>query len=174
MKHLFTALATIILVPFLCGCSGADFKTARKAQLDGDYVTAARHWQELSDFGIPRAQVSLGRAYLKGEGVEKNPEQAFALFLRAAEEGDRVAAFELGRLYEKGLAAEKDGQRAAYYYRKSADQNYARGYYYLGRLYEKGDMIGKDLAQAEILYQKALSGGYQKAGDALERLKDNE
>lgn len=158
-----------LLMVVLTGC--ADLGTAREAHNAGEYETAVQHWEALSDFGVPEAQVGLGRAYLTGKGVPQNYGRAFELFEQAAKHEDRIAFFELGRLYEKGDAVAQDGQKAMHYYLRASDLGYVRGDYYIARLYERGGGgIDRDLETARKYYRKALDRGMERAEEDLRRL----
>jgi len=73
--------------------------------------------------GSVEAQIKLGRAYLEGKGVPKNPSQAFVWYLKAAEQGDAGGQNYLGMMYENGLGVERDYQQALNWYKKAASQD---------------------------------------------------
>ncbi|MBM4222878.1 MAG: sel1 repeat family protein [Gammaproteobacteria bacterium] len=52
--------------------------------------------------GVPKAQYYVANAYLKGSGVELNPNRAFRWFLQSARSGYRPAQYQVSYLYEKG------------------------------------------------------------------------
>jgi len=60
--------------------------------------------------------------YYTGEGVAKDPVQAFEWFRKAAEQGNSYGQDHLGMMYERGDAATKDPVQAASWYRKAAEQ----------------------------------------------------
>lgn len=61
--------------------------------------------------------------YSTGDGVEKNRQQAFQLFYKAACEGYAKAQNRLGECYQYGLGTVKNPEQAAIWYRKAAEQN---------------------------------------------------
>jgi TPR repeat protein len=61
----------------------------------GDYVPAIRLFRPLAEKGNPKAQNVLGAMYRKGQGVVRNPAQAFMWFSLAARRGDARAKAEL-------------------------------------------------------------------------------
>lgn len=69
-----------------------DMKTAKEAAARGDYQTAYYHYNELADFGMPKAKMELGKLYLYGNGVEADPEKALGLFEEARTLGDNKNA----------------------------------------------------------------------------------
>lgn len=73
---------------------------------------------------LPLAECQIGYCYLKGLGVEKDLEQAFAWTLRAAEHGDRDGQYNLGSFYEEGLGVKRDMEQAARWYLEAARQDH--------------------------------------------------
>jgi TPR repeat protein len=61
----------------------------------GDYVPAIRLFRPLAENGNPKAQGVLGKMYRKGQGVARNPVQAFMWFSLAARRGDARAGAEM-------------------------------------------------------------------------------
>jgi TPR repeat protein len=61
----------------------------------GDYVPAIRLFRPMAEQGNPKAQGVLGKMYRKGQGVARNPAQAFMWFSLAARRGDARAKAEL-------------------------------------------------------------------------------
>ena len=78
----------------------------------------------LAEQGYPLAECQIGYCYLKGLGVAKDLERAFAWTLRAAEHGDRDGQYNLGALYEEGLGVKRDLERAARWYLAAARQDH--------------------------------------------------
>ena len=163
LKILSVCLASLGILLTSC----ADMKSASSSYRDGRYEDATTQWQKLAEFGEPRAQVSLGRAYLSGKGVERDPQKARYWFEQAAAQDDPVAYFELGRIYDSGAGVEKAPNRALGYYRKSAELDYARGYYYLAHLQEQHGLASPEIIRYN--YQCALDRGYDRALDDIER-----
>ena len=57
----------------------------------GDYVPAIRLFRPLAEQGNPKAQSVLGKMYRRGQGVARNPAQAFMWFSLAAKRGEAKA-----------------------------------------------------------------------------------
>lgn len=171
-QHLRPSLTTIFAclalfgVAVMGGC--ADMKSASSSYKQGRYDDAVGQWEKLAEFGEPRAQVSLGRAYVAGKGVEPDAQKAKTLFEQAAAQGEPSAYFELARLHEKGLAVEQNPNKALELYRRSAEMGYARGYYYLAQLQERHGLASPEVIRYN--YQCALDRGYDRALDDIERM----
>ncbi|MDO9059575.1 MAG: hypothetical protein Q7U92_11240 [Bradyrhizobium sp.] len=67
----------------------------------GDYVPAIRLFRPLAEQGNPKAQSVLGKMYRKGQGVARNPAQAFMWFSLAARRGDARASAELREISQE-------------------------------------------------------------------------
>jgi len=117
---------------------------------------------------IPRAgdatsERLVGLAYLKGNGVPQDPEQAAIWLRKAADKGDAVGQVELGLLYMQGQGLPKDEGLAASWFRKAADQGNAMGQNMLGMFYEYGMGVPKNEALALSWLQKAVDQGEEHA-----------
>ena len=69
----------------------------------GDYAKALSEIRPLAEKGDPRCRYSMGVLYENGFGVEKNPQQAAAWYLKAAEQGNSDAQYNLGAMNEHGV-----------------------------------------------------------------------
>ncbi len=86
--------------------AGSALAQARLAwihDLSEENVAAVELYRASADQGHPDGQYGLGEMYAKGEGVEKNPDEAFLWFTRAAENGHAQAQRVLISAYENGL-----------------------------------------------------------------------
>src|SRR5437667_7467857 len=77
----------------------ADLETTKRAYQQKDYGTAFKESTVLAEQGNADAQVLLGRMYMMGQGVLKDPEQAIRWFKAAAGEGNADAQYFLGAIY---------------------------------------------------------------------------
>jgi hypothetical protein len=82
---------------------------------------AAELYKRAGDNGVVPALYNLAVMYSKGQGVEKNEEEAARLYRIAGYNGDADAEFNLGVIYENGEGVEKDLNKAMAYYRSSAN-----------------------------------------------------
>ena len=105
------------------------------------------------------AEYKRGVAYLQGEGVPKNEEEAVKWFAKAAELGNARAQFRLGRLYQTGTGVVKDEKEAAVWYAKAAEQGNVNAQFNLGFCYEWGEGVAKDEEEAVKWYAKAAEQG---------------
>ena len=80
------------------GTSGAlagPWEDGMAAYNRGDYVPAIRLFRPMAEQGNPKAQSVLGKMYREGQGVARNPAQAFMWFSLAARRGNARAKAEL-------------------------------------------------------------------------------
>jgi len=92
--------------------------------------------------GDRSAQFYVGCSYMyaSGNGVRKDPSQAFAWYLRAAEAGEpeASAACNLGVCYGNGTGVAADPAQANIWFRKSAEAGYPPGQLNLAKAYCRG------------------------------------
>lgn len=63
-------------------------------------------------------------AYENGEGVERDPTQAAALYCKAARLGDAASQFNLGWMYANGRGVERSDGTAAFFFHAAAEQGW--------------------------------------------------
>ena len=61
-----------------------------------------RWYRRAADLGNADAQNNLGNMYASGDGVRRDPREAFRWYMKAAEQGCAAAEINLGRMYETG------------------------------------------------------------------------
>ncbi|UTH75854.1 tetratricopeptide repeat protein [Chromobacterium sp. IIBBL 290-4] len=84
-------------------------------------------------------------------------------FWQAAEQGDRVAAFDLAMMDWKGEAGPVDKPGAVFWLNKSAAANLAQAQHALGLLAERGDGVPKSQTEATRWFALAARQGYEPA-----------
>ena len=99
----------------------AVFDQALSAYQGKDYAAALPLFREAAAQGFFKADRYIGLMYLNGEGVDKDPQQAFAAFSRASAK-DITGQYWLGYCYENGIGTAQDMAQAVYWYQKSAQR----------------------------------------------------
>jgi len=130
---------------------------------NGQYKQAFPVCSEAAEQGNADAQLTLGKMYAFGEGVQQDVVEAAKWFCKAAEQGDVKAQFGLGFMYANGRGVQQDYAKAAKWYLKAAEQGYAKAQNILGRMYDSGEGVQRDDAEAAKWYRKAAEQGYAKA-----------
>ena len=85
-----------------------------------------------------------------------NYENALAVWMKAAEEGDATAQVYVGEIYEKGWVGEADFATASTWYAKAAEQGDRRAQRRLAYFYDNGLGVGEDRDKALGLWRTAL------------------
>ncbi|CAI2173231.1 14958_t:CDS:2 [Funneliformis geosporum] len=73
---------------------------------------------------IPEAKLRYGDCLYHGKGVQKNLPEALEYFVKAADNGLKVAMFNAGHLYYVGIAGKKDQQKAIHYMKLAVYHEY--------------------------------------------------
>ena len=69
-----------------------EYRRGVAAHVAGDYAAALRIFRELARHGHAPAQFLLGSMYHKGEGVDRDPDEALVHYLLAANQREPRAA----------------------------------------------------------------------------------
>jgi hypothetical protein len=110
-----------------------------RALLTGDPAEAAAWVTSAAEYGLPAAQLRLGRMLLQGLGVVASATAALYWFERAAEQLDGEAMNMVGRCHENGWGCRRNLVAALDWYRRSAQAGYFRGQFnYAALLCEHG------------------------------------
>lgn len=88
---------------------------------DRDLLLAGRWASQAADAGHPGAQLLLGRMFLFGEQVERDPKAAVEWLSPAAEQGESEAMYLLGILTADGVGTKRDWIIALKWLKKAAD-----------------------------------------------------
>ena len=129
----------------------------------GWYRKAAEQGDAAGEYGV-------GEMYLAGEGVKKDPGQAWFWFARAADKKYGPAIIALANAYIRAAIdaepAAPDAARAAEWLRKAADFDYLPAVEALARAFREGGFgMARDAAQADRFTAKAESLRKKLAGD---------
>jgi len=134
----------------ICGglAHGADLKSAKRAYERKDYVLALKEFTPPAQQGNAEAQLYLGKMYMQGEGVLKDPNEAVKWLKTSAVQGNADAQFFLGSYY---LLPHIDIAEGVKWLRLSADQGQQDAQLLLGKSYLQGDKdLPRDPVQADM------------------------
>jgi hypothetical protein len=120
---------------------------------------AVAYYRKSADQGEPEGLYGLAGMYAVGEGVTRDSQEAFKLFVRAADAGHEHAARLVadGYLYGQfGLTEEqRNSEAAAQAIRRMAERDYVPAVEALAKAYRSGGFgIGPDAKEAEIWEEK--------------------
>src|SRR5262247_2326225 len=148
------SMAAILLCAGLT--AGADLESAKHAYQQEDYATALQDATVLAEQGQAEAQVLLGRMYLTGRGVPKDPDTALKWFKAAAVQGNADGAFLLGGMY---LLPRSDIPEGLRWVRLAAEQGNQDAQLLLGQNYMKGlPGLPRDPVQGGMWLRLAAKG----------------
>ncbi len=117
----------------------------------------------LAKQGYAPAQSRLGSCYVNGYGVEKNTQQAYECFRKAAEQGDARGMNGLGTCYELGQGVAQDYNQAISWYRKAIEKGDTCAQTNLGLCYANGLGVKQNYKEATDWFKKSAEQGYATA-----------
>jgi len=125
------------------------------------------NFSRLAAQGDAEAQNDLGTLYLKGEGVPRDPDRAYSLFLKSAEKGLASAQFNLGLCYLDGVGVPKSDKQAFLWFLKAARQDHQMSQYNVGLFLFNGQGVSKNYELGESWLLKADGNGSVEAAFSL-------
>lgn len=117
--------------------------------------------------GQSHADLALGRAYLSGRAVERDPKKAEILLLKARAGQPRQANADLGDLYFWGKSGKVDYARALEHYLVAGELGSAPSLNGAGWIYENGLDVEADPELAADFYARAIDAGSDMTLSAL-------
>lgn len=117
--------------------------------------------------GHTPSQLLMGRAYARGDGIEKNMQQARLWLELAALQGNNNAQFELGLMYFIGAGIERDYGNAREWWLESAISGNDKAQQRLGYMYSEGLGVERDFNRARDWYMKSANLGNAEAQTLL-------
>lgn len=161
--------AALTAAPAATVAAAAAAPAATCAQSFGakDWSTALGLCTRDAQAGDNSAQRSLGVMYMQGNGVSRDPAQAFTWFKKAADGGNRDAAYQLALMYESGRGVPRDATQATAWYRKAALLGDVDAEVKVGMAYENGTGVDASMDQGVLWYRKAAEEGSAWAQNRL-------
>jgi TPR repeat protein len=117
----------------------------------------------LAAHGSKMAQFTLGEAYYRGWGVEKDLEMAVEWYRKSANQGHAGAQAALGVSYLNGEGVQQDFSEALRWLKQAAHQGEAIGEHVLGKMYSFGIGIPIDRKRGFQLLSRAAERGLDEA-----------
>jgi TPR repeat protein len=154
--------------------SGGDGLAADPEKAEQLYAEAAKTVMAKAKSGNVYAQDRLGRLYLEGKGVPKDPKAGITWLNTAAVNGYIWAQMRLAQLFERGVdGVEPNGAMAARYYEMAAKQGAPGANYALAKIYAFSKDVARDGQRAAELFQQSAAEGnvdaYAMLGDLYGR-----
>lgn len=133
-----------------------------------DTVRSTELYIRAAEAGHNEAQNYLGYRLYRGDGVERNVEQALQWLENSAMAGNARAAGNLGYLLLYGDGVAHDDENAAFWLQIAADKGVATAMSMLGDLYMEGKGVELDSVKGMQYYRRAFERGLADAGYKLE------
>lgn len=135
------------------------------------YDDRFRKWQTQAEQGDPRAQYSLGNAYLKGNEVKKDINKAIEWFEKAAKQKHAKSEYKLGKLYYEGNSVRRNYSTSYRWIKKSAEHGHHPAQFLLGKMYALGHGTDKDLDIALDWLEKARADQFLPVAEEISRVR---
>ena len=187
----FIALVAIVAAIFAPATYASKKKdNAKKAQIEelltdgnkyfseGNFVNAAKCFEEVQKKGDVRGMHNLALCYAEGKGVIQDYKKAMKLYEKAAKKGYIESQIELADMHMQGFGTKKDFKKAIKWLEKAAKQaavnpDIASDAMYLIATcyYYGGNGVKKDLVKAKEWMQKSAALGNESAINNLPKLQ---
>lgn len=109
--------------------------------------------------GDANAQYRVGKAYLIGDHVSQNTQQALFWLNSAQVQKNDSAALDLGILYYEGKHVVQNYTKAKHYFENAWQYGHFKAPRYLGMMYENGLGVEASREKAMVLYKQAAMAG---------------
>ncbi|QYJ82949.1 tetratricopeptide repeat protein [Shewanella aegiceratis] len=127
----------------------------------------------LTKRGHSDAMATLGELYYAGYGTEKDMEQAFKWFRRAAKFGNTTAQYKAGIMYLQD-SKDRDIDKGITLLKRSSKVGFSPSAFVLGKIYLGNELVKQDLAEADHWLAKAYELNNQEAQKFAKQLKASE
>lgn len=135
-----------------------------------DLIKAAELYQIMANSGEAEAQYRLAQLYLVGQGINKQPKNAFSLMQKAAQKIPQ-AKNQLGLFYLYGIGTEKKPQKASELFLSAAYRQESDAQNNLAVLYATGQGIRKNIFRAIMWFATAAKLNNATAKENLKQLQ---
>lgn len=141
---------------------------AKRLHRAGNHAADFPLFKKAAEAGNTEAMISVGLAYLHGEGITEHDSSGLAWLRKAADKGDPQAMTELGEAYLDREGGDRDyDYLARHWFQRAADERYPEAMRNLGHLYRTGrglgQGVGPDGVRALDWYAKAAKAGFLDA-----------
>lgn len=142
-------LVSIVVLSILGGC--ADFRAARIAVEEKQYIDARDQYQSLNQKGFTEASYELAKLYSAGVLGEQEKRKAIALYEAALEQGDQRAVYPLAKALQQYSDLPEDKRRSAQLMSQASDLGMSKADLPLAKLLISGQWIPQDIPRAVAL-----------------------
>lgn len=131
---------------------------------------AIRLYERAVELGSDAALYNLGKIYLDGERIKKDPWLATTYLWVAADKGDPEAQLQLGYCLYNGLGfAKRDFDEAARRYSQAARQGNKRAQFNLALCYREGEGVKKSRRWCKYWLERAAAQKHRRSRQLLKK-----
>ena len=127
----------------------------------------------LCNQGDAEGRYLMGELFEEGEAVERNIEEAMALYRLSAEQGFVKAQYRLGFKLFMGHDCEAAPGEGVRLVRLAAEQGDAMAHFLLGLAYMAGRGVARDVESGLAHFRKSAEGGYSPAAAMLKGIEED-
>jgi TPR repeat protein len=167
------AILLIVVLVLAAGAmpARADFAAGMAAYDRGDYQTAYKEWLPLAETRHTESQYQIGKLHYRGQGVPKNPAEAFRWFRAAADWGHGSSQFIVASMMQENEVPRESDKIIREYYLKAAEYGITNAQYNLGLAYVDGELgLIKSPSRAFKWFERAALQGHLRAQVVTARL----
>lgn len=121
-----------------------------------NFQVAGQYYFKAAEKGDVWGMFNLADLHLRGQGVARDPEAAYALYTEAASRGHSKSLNMLGLIHEDGLLGPSDPEAARAFYRAGAAQGDCWAQFNLGRMALQAGAVDPALSA----FQDSLQSGF--------------
>jgi TPR repeat protein len=125
--------------------------------------TATEWLEQAARLGVAAASLELGNRYYEGDGLPRDPREAFKSWRAAADAGLAQAQYNLGVAYALGIGIDRSPKDAAEWLQLAASNGNGAASFALGVLYGNGDLGERDYRAARVALERAAGSGHAMA-----------
>jgi len=129
----------------------------------GNYQAALDELTKLSEKGFMKAALKLGEMYSNGTGVEKDAEEAFKWYKKAADANDPEGKFQIAQMYMEGRGVPQDEVEGAKQMLEAAEMDFAKAQFQMTLWYEAGKGLNQNFEEAYFWSILAAGQGIEEA-----------
>lgn len=137
-----------------------------------NYVESVKWYRKAAERLDERREFGLAVAYMKGQGVPRDPNEAAKWARLAAKHGHPTAPLLVGTLYLDGIPENNPAEALKWLYKAAQNENKevaAQAKFFIGKCYENGVGVPKNLKEALKWYYASEDPSASEAISRVER-----
>ena len=116
-------------------------------------------WLSKAEYGDPKYQFYLAKAYSFGDGIDKDLKKSLYWYEQSSDQNYPLSKNNLALMYENGQEVDQNFNKAFDLVCNAAIQGVPVSQFNVGRYYQHGVGVDKDIDYASLWHQKAIENG---------------